>query len=79
MSLISLNIDSHIATVLLDRPPVNAIDHSWIEGMARVLEKVESNKEVSVLHLRSACKTFCAGAENSFSMERWTALGAASI
>jgi enoyl-CoA hydratase/carnithine racemase len=31
--------------------------------MDQVLTQVESSEDISVLHLRSACKTFCAGAD----------------
>ena len=63
--MISLSVESRIATVELDRPPVNAIDHEWVEAMNQVLGLVESRVDVSVLHLRSAHKTFCAGADIS--------------
>lgn len=67
--MISLTIESHVATVTLNHPPVNAIDHDWVVGMDQVLEQVESREDVSVLHLRSACKTFCAGADLALMQE----------
>ena len=67
--MIKLTIESNVATVLLDRPPVNAIDHEWVQDMDHVLEQVESRDEVSVFHLRSACKTFCAGADLAMMQE----------
>ncbi len=67
--MISLSIESHVATIVLDRPPVNAIDHEWVEEMNQVLGQVESRVDVSVLHLKSANKAFCAGADISLMRE----------
>lgn len=61
--MIRLNIDSHIATAVLDRPPVNAIDSTWVNDLDDILARVEDQKDVSVLHLRSSAKVFCAGAD----------------
>jgi enoyl-CoA hydratase len=63
MSTISLNIDSGVATAVLDYPPVNAIGQSFVDAMNQVLEQVESRQDVTVFRLRSACKVFCAGAD----------------
>jgi len=61
--MIRLEIDDPIATAVLDRPPVNAINADWLAALNRVLDQVEGRDGVSVLHLRSACKVFCAGAD----------------
>ena len=67
--MIKLNIESSVATIVLDSPPVNAIDHTWVEGMNQALEQVESDHELAVLHIRSAGKAFCAGADISLMRE----------
>ena len=61
--MISLTIDTPVATVVLDRPPVNAISDEWLEKFNAVLDKVSAGGEISVLHIRSSLKTFCAGAD----------------
>jgi len=61
--VIKLTINTHVATVVFDRPPVNAIDHSWVEDMNQILDQVEAKQDIAVLHIRSAHKTFCAGAD----------------
>ncbi|HLF32564.1 MAG TPA: enoyl-CoA hydratase/isomerase family protein [Xanthomonadales bacterium] len=61
--MISLTIESHVATVVLDRPPVNAINHSFVDSLNQILGRVECRQDVSVLHIRSVCKAFCAGAD----------------
>jgi enoyl-CoA hydratase/carnithine racemase len=61
--MMSLTIDTPIATVVLDRPPVNAISDEWLDRFDAVLDKVAAGGEISVLHFRSSLKTFCAGAD----------------
>ena len=60
--MMSLTIDTPIATVVLCRPPVNAISDEWLDSFDTVLDKVDAGDEISVLHLKSSLKTFCAGA-----------------
>lgn len=64
-SIIALEIAGRTAIVTLNRGPVNAINEAWIERFNRVLDEVEANPDISVLHLRSTIKTFCAGADLS--------------
>jgi len=61
--MMSLTIDTPIATVVLCRPPVNAISDEWLDSFDTVLDKVDAGDEISVLHLKSSLKTFCAGAD----------------
>jgi len=49
--------------VTLARAPVNAIDDALLAELDSVLDAVEADASVSVLHLRSALKVFCAGAD----------------
>jgi enoyl-CoA hydratase/carnithine racemase len=60
---IALDITSQIATVVLNRPPVNAIDDAWVDGWVGALDRLEARHDIAVLHIRSAVKTFCAGAD----------------
>jgi enoyl-CoA hydratase/carnithine racemase len=65
--MITCSIDGAVATVVLDRPPVNAVDEMWIERFDQVLDQVESAAKgangLSVLRLRSALTVFSAGAD----------------
>jgi enoyl-CoA hydratase len=47
----------------LARAPVNAIDEALLAELETVLDAAEADASVSVLHLRSALKVFCAGAD----------------
>ena len=52
-----------VLVATLDRPPVNAIDEALLEALEDVLDEASADDEVCVLHLRSAQKAFCAGAD----------------
>jgi enoyl-CoA hydratase len=61
--MIVLDINDHVATATLDQAPVNAINLSWMERFSRILDEVEADCNISVLHIRSEVKVFCAGAD----------------
>jgi len=61
--MIEIHIDDHVASVILDRAPVNALNEELLAGLNGVLDEIENNREVSVVHLRSNQKAFCAGAD----------------
>jgi enoyl-CoA hydratase/carnithine racemase len=53
--------DALVAT--LARAPVNAIDDALLAQLDAVLDEVEADERISVLHIRSGLKVFCAGAD----------------
>jgi len=61
--MIELNINSPVANILLDRPPVNAMNDGWMDEMNRVLATIEADRDISVVRIKSAIKVFCAGAD----------------
>jgi len=60
---IQLSVDDGVASLVLDRPPVNAFDENLIDGLHAALDQVEQQAGLSVLHIRSHTKAFCAGAD----------------
>jgi cyclohexa-1,5-dienecarbonyl-CoA hydratase len=61
---ISLEKKEGIATLLLNRPPVNVMDHDTLVELNTALEQVAKDDEVKVLLLRgSGNKAFSAGVE----------------
>ena len=57
-------IDAHgVATLTLDRPPVNALDRELVGDLTRAVTGLGTADEVRVMVLRSAGKHFCAGAD----------------
>jgi enoyl-CoA hydratase len=60
---ISLSVAARIATVTLNRPPVNAFDAGMFRAFNAILDGLEGRTDWSVLHLRSALKLFSAGAD----------------
>jgi enoyl-CoA hydratase len=53
--------DALVAT--LARAPVNAINDALLAQLETVLDEVQSDERLAVLHIRSALKVFCAGAD----------------
>jgi enoyl-CoA hydratase len=61
--MIGVQIESRIATLTLQRPPVNAISSEWLALCERTLDELAARDDWHLLHLRSAQKVFCAGAD----------------
>lgn len=56
----------HVLVATLDRPPVNAIDDALLTALEAALDDAIADDGITVLHLRSATKVFCAGADLAF-------------
>ncbi|MDD2926261.1 enoyl-CoA hydratase/isomerase family protein [Rhodoferax sp.] len=52
-----------VVRITLQRPPVNALSTEFIAGFMQVLDGLASKSDLTVLHLRSDQKAFCAGAD----------------
>lgn len=61
--MISIERDGRIVVATLSRPPVNALNGEIISRLDAVLDLVTADEGVSVLHIRSDQKAFCAGAD----------------
>jgi enoyl-CoA hydratase/carnithine racemase len=53
----------HVATILLDRPPVNALNLELYEALADAFSDALSAPDVRSVVLGSKARTFCAGAD----------------
>ena len=60
--MINLSQAGGIATILMSRPPVNAIDHAFIAALNGALDQIEREKPTAVI-IRSDQKCFSAGAD----------------
>ena len=58
-----LELAGGVARLTLDRPPVNAISEAWLRQFHRCLDELGARGDWQLLHLRSAQKVFCAGAD----------------
>jgi enoyl-CoA hydratase len=58
-----LEVADRIATLVLDRPPVNALNAEWTLLFHAELDALEARDDWAVLHLRSALRLFSAGAD----------------
>lgn len=52
-----------VARLTLARAPVNAINNEWLDGFGKILDGLDGREDVTVLHIRSDQKVFCAGAD----------------
>jgi enoyl-CoA hydratase/carnithine racemase len=68
-----LQVAGGVATLLLDRPPVNAMSDAWVAEFHSLLDGLDARGDWSVLHIRSAVKVFAAGADLKEMLERFTA------
>lgn len=52
-----------VLTLTLSRPPVNALDDALVDALQGALEAACADSRITVVHLRSAGRVFCAGAD----------------
>jgi enoyl-CoA hydratase len=52
-----------VLTLTMARAPVNALDDALVDALEAALETACADGEITVVHLRSACRVFCAGAD----------------
>lgn len=69
--MISLDISDQIATITLNRPPVNAINEDWLDRMNDAIATIEASPDVSVVIVASSGKAFCAGADLRLMADRF--------
>lgn len=73
--MLNLDLAKGVARVTLDRAPVNAINAEWVAGFHRLLDDLGRRADWHVLHIRSARKVFCAGADLAEMRARFAAPG----
>ena len=62
-SWVDTQLIGRVLVATLSRPPVNALDETLIGQLHAVLDKAIADAGVSVLHIRSSQRVFCAGAD----------------
>ena len=72
--MITTSHDGAVATILMSRPPVNAIDLEFVADFSKALDAVEQARP-TLLILRSDQKCFCAGADLSLIQSYFTKPG----
>ena len=61
--MLELEVVGGVAVLTLCRPPVNAMSAEWVTRFNALLDALQGRTDWSVLHVRSAQKIFCAGAD----------------
>ncbi len=62
-AFLTLQQQGKTALLTLAHAPVNALGTGMIAALHAAMDKVEASGEISVLHIKSALKVFCAGAD----------------
>jgi enoyl-CoA hydratase/carnithine racemase len=52
-----------VAVLRLQHAPVNALGKALIAALHQAMDEIERSSEIAVLHIKSALKVFCAGAD----------------
>ncbi len=65
MSLLTIEYQGNIAVVMVDNPPVNALNHALREALWNAVETLDARSDVHVVVLACAGRTFIAGADVS--------------
>lgn len=60
---LGITVEAAVATVVLDRPPVNAVDLEVIDDFLRMVEKVGADPGVRAVVITGSGRAFCAGAD----------------
>lgn len=63
MQYLKLSIESFVARITMDAPPVNAVSAGLMEEMIAVFDQMSDLDDVRVVVLTGAGKIFCAGAD----------------
>lgn len=59
---IEVSLDGYVATVEIQRPPLNFFDHSLIKQLADAFDALDAQPQCRTIVLASTGKAFCAGA-----------------
>ena len=68
---LTVDIDRHVATVEIHRPPDNFFDYDLIHEIANVYERLDADPRCRAIVLCSEGRHFCAGADFS-AREKWS-------
>lgn len=60
---IEFTVKDHIARVVLNRPPVNALNREFVSELVQCAASLKSNEDVWIVAVRAVGKAFCAGAD----------------
>jgi len=63
LSLFRVEVAGHVATVTIDRPPVNAQNGAFRQEITRIFDALHDSEAVRAVVLTGAGKTFSAGAD----------------
>lgn len=57
------SVEHHIARIVLDRPPVNALNKALVAELVHVATSIKNSDDIWIVAVTAAGKVFCAGAD----------------
>ncbi|MEY4757973.1 MAG: hypothetical protein RJA34_2871, partial [Pseudomonadota bacterium] len=63
LTQLHFHLDSHVATLTMDAPPVNALTRTLNDELTLALDRISEMDEVRAVVLTGAGRVFCAGAD----------------
>ena len=63
LTQVRVQLEGHVATVILDNPPVNALSRVLNDELTLALDRISELDDIRVVVLTGAGKVFCAGAD----------------
>jgi enoyl-CoA hydratase len=63
MEFLKLQVENHIATITIQRPPANALSTAVLKELSSLLNEIETNDNVRVIVLHGEGRFFSAGAD----------------
>ena len=60
---VDINFNNHVSELILNAPPVNALNSSEWHELADTFQEISANKEVHAVIIRAIGKGFCAGVD----------------
>lgn len=76
--MIEASVSDGIARIVMGSPPVNALSPAFLAAFSDALDRLEGQRDWSVLHIASRAKVFSAGGDLQ-AMGQWMASEAASV
>lgn len=63
LTVLNVSISNHVATVMMDNPPVNAVSRALSDELTALFDRISDIPDIRVVVLTGVGRVFCAGAD----------------
>lgn len=60
---VSMSVENHVARIVLDRPPVNALNQTLVSSLTDIARELRRDRTAWLVTVTSGCEVFSAGAD----------------